>query len=316
MPRIAIILVLFLLTVSPSLARDVFVNNQTGDDLFDGQHKRPDTARNGPVRTIGRALRLVKKGDRILVANTGAPYYESIGLSTGSQSGFSLLPFEIVANGAVLDGTRAVPHDTWRAVEPNVFRFDTNKFGRQRLFLDNKPASFRDAPAGLSDNQTETSMSQAKLGEFLRSLRPLEWSSVGRFVYFRADSGRFPDQYHLRYAVLQTGVTLYHVEYVRITGLTVHGFRLDGINAHDTVRHTELVDVNARACGRSGVTVAGASRLTLRDCFLFDNAESQLRTEGFSVTRLENTEASPASAPAFSRQGGRLFVDGKLAPAQ
>src|SRR5262245_12222005 len=86
------------LGVVPGRARDLFVNNFAGDDAKNGN--RPDAAAGGgPVRTLDRALRLVRRGDRIVIANTGEPYREMISLCDVEQRGFPDLPLVIQGNG-------------------------------------------------------------------------------------------------------------------------------------------------------------------------------------------------------------------------
>ena len=112
-------------------------------------------------------------------------------------------------------------------------------------------------------------------------LQPLEWALLADRIAFRVEDGRLPEQYGLRHAGLQTGITLYNTEYIRIENLVIQGFQQDGINAHELVRNCELVRVECRANGRSGISVGGVSRVTLRRLqVLRQRAEPQLRVEG------------------------------------
>src|SRR5487761_688565 len=79
----------------------VYVDNIAGDDLLDGRAAVSD-AGSGPVRTIRKALRVVEAGDRIVLANTGEPYREMIGLSDRRHCGTAMSPFVIDGQGAVL----------------------------------------------------------------------------------------------------------------------------------------------------------------------------------------------------------------------
>ena len=89
---------------APVRARDVFVNNVAGNDAKPGVRADPQSG-DGPVRTLDRALRLVRHGDRIVLANTGEPYREMISLCDVGQRGYPDLPLVIQGNGATLDGT-------------------------------------------------------------------------------------------------------------------------------------------------------------------------------------------------------------------
>jgi len=105
-----------------SWARDIYVNNVTGDDRYDGN---APVAANlyGPYRTLTRALKASAKGDRVILANTGEAYRECIALQGGRQSGYPDAPFELIGNGAVLEGAERVSPDDWSFVAGNVFRF-------------------------------------------------------------------------------------------------------------------------------------------------------------------------------------------------
>ena len=103
-------------------ARDVFVNNQTGDDRRDGSSAVVIDGAGGPCRSIRRALQLAQHGDRIILAGTDEPYRESITLQAGRHSGVENRPFEIVGNGAVLDGSQPVPKSAWRHVGDEIYR--------------------------------------------------------------------------------------------------------------------------------------------------------------------------------------------------
>ena len=283
---------------APAPARDVFVNNVTGDDARLGHS--PDTGRQGmgPVRTISRALTLAGRGGRVVLAGTDQPYRESISLSGSGQSGYVGQPFTIVGGGAILDGSRAIPADAWQHQQGDVFRCQAPTMAHQQLFLDGQPAQRRQLDLA----------SEAGAG-----LEPLEWALSGGNLYFRAEAGRLPASYPLRYAGLQTGVTLYQVEHVEIVDLAVQGFSLDGINAHDGVVGGRLVGVNSRANGRSGVSVGGTSQLTLEGCPLYDNGRVQFRIEGLAKAWLVGSELDPTSAPAMEIHGGQLFIDGQRA---
>ena len=275
----------------------VYVDNIAGDDLLDGRAAVSD-AGSGPVRTIRKALRVVEAGDRIVLANTGEPYREMIGLFDRRHCGTATSPFVIDGQGAVLEGAEAVPPDAWENFRGAVFRFRPPRSSFQRLFLEGKPAVERKLDP---------------LARRLPELAPLEWYRHDAHVYFRVEEDKLPEAYALTYSARQTGITLYHVHDVLITNLVVQGFRLDGVNVNDGVRDCELIDVTSRGNGRSGVTVAGSSKVGLAHCTIGDNGAAQLRVEGQSSTVVEASELIANTAPAVVRRGGKLVIDGKSA---
>ena len=278
----------------PATAATIYVDNVLGDDLLDGiQPAR--TSGSGPVRTLRKALRICHAGDRIVLANSGEPYREMIGLSTADHCGSALSPFIIDGQGAVLEGADPVPGEAWENHQGAIFRFRPPQATYQHLYLNGKPAIERKLLPG------ETRLPQ---------LQALEWYRRGSDIYFRVEPEKLPRAYDLSYSERQTGITLYHVHDVVIVNLIVQGFRLDGINVNDGVRRCEILDVTSRGNGRSGVTVAGTSQVRFDGCLIGDNGEQQLLLEGYSSTIIENCEVIANTAPAVTNRGAKLSMRG------
>ena len=236
-------------------ARDVFVNNRTGDDRRDGSSAVVIDGAGGPVRSIRRALQMAAGGDRIVLAATAEPYRESVTLQAGRHSGTENRPFEIVGNGAVLDGTHAVPDEVWRHAGDDVYRFRPSRMAYHNLFLDGKPVA----------------RIKVKRGELLPKLEPFQWCLHDRHVYFRPEAGRIPQHYDLTHTTLPVGITLYETRHVVISDLTVQGFQLDGINAHDSVFHGTLVGLTCR--GKRSQRDRGQRGIPSEDHCLFDRRQ-------------------------------------------
>jgi hypothetical protein len=288
-----LVLLLLLLLAPTAGARDIFVDNVAGDDRRQGESAAINGRAGGPCRSIRRALELAHRGDRVVIADSGQPYHESITLQAGRHSGIPTKPFTIVGNGATLDGSAPVPSDAWAHVEGNVFRFRPRRASFQLLFLDGKPAQQR----------------KIDLRQGFPDLQPLEWCLLDRTVFFRVEKDRLPDQYDLSYTSLQVGITLYEVRHVLLTDLVVQGFQQDGVNAHDSVFDTTLAGLTCRGNGRSGISIGGASRVKVLACLVGDNGTAQVRTEGFSITEIVNSDLIAADhAPATVQDGGQLTI--------
>lgn len=296
MHRLALPLAVWLLCVAAGSARDLFVNNETGDDLADGLAERSGRQESGPVRSITRALGVAAAGDRIVLAGTETPYRESISLCTGRHSGLSGKPFTIAGNGAILDGTSSVPPRIWQHAWRDLFRFRPARLTYQQLYLGDRPAVRRPADPDAAD---------------WPELNPLEWMLADGQIYFRPEEGKLPDEYELRYAAHVTGITLDHVRNVRIANLVVQGFQLDGVNAHDGISGCLLQNLTCRGNGRSGISVGGSSRVRIDACLVGDNGVAQIRCEGHSITQVTESEVVANTAPAYEVRGGQLYVDGK-----
>lgn len=280
----------------PAAAKDLYVDNHAGDDRQDGTTPRSVTKGVGPCKTISRALLSADDGDRIVIANTGEPYRESITLQGGRHSRNPTQIFTIEGGGATIDGSIPVPEDGWEHVHKSVFRFEPKLKSHQELFRDGVPL--------------ERQPASAEKG--LPELKPLEWCLYERHVYFCCEADRLPETYLLRHAGMPVGITLYQVEGIIIKDLIVQGFQLDGISAANGVRDTRLVGVTARGNGRSGVNVAGSSKVILEACLLGNNRMEQLRMADWSTTEVLNTNIYANTAPAWRMlDKSRLLLNGE-----
>ena len=280
---------------SPTLGRELFVNNQAGDDRNNGRLPQ-STMGGGPVRSVGRALAIASPGDHIVIANTGEPYYEHVSLSTANHSGISAQPMIIQGNGAVLDGSLPVSPDAWEPTS-DLFRFRPPNGGFHQLFLGGKP---------LERIAVEPTAGQ------LPQLAPGQWCSHQGYIWFFPGPGKLPRDLDLRYAARPVGITLYHVHDVQIVDLIVQGYRIDGVSAHDGCRDIRLGGLILRGNGRSGLAVGGSSQVSADGCTMGDNRTAQVHLSGWSTLSMQLCELLEATAPKMIRTGGRLQIDGAI----
>ncbi len=275
-------------------ARDIFVNNQSGDDHATGRSMGYEVAELAPVRSIAKAVRLAQMGDRIVLANTGTPYHESVRLS-GLRLGAGILgPLTIEGNGAIMDGSAPVPPGAWQSLPNQTFRFQPPRLGWQQLYLHGRPLPRR--PIEIRPGKTP-------------ALEPLEWCFANGSIYFRVEDGKLPDDYEPACAELPVAISLYQVSGVTIQNLILQGYQLDGISAHDAAFDIQLIGVTCRGNARSGVSVAGSSRVLIDRCLLGDNGTAQLRTEGYSHTHVTDSQLLDNSADALVQAGGEVKID-------
>jgi hypothetical protein len=289
--RIPLTLFLVFATVTTVLGRDIYVDNLGGDDRNNGETLRAQGKANGPCKTITKALRLVKSSDRIIIiAHPGEPYRESIAVQGGFISGREGAPAEIIGNGAVLDGTTSLRDAEWDSEGKDLFSIRPRLMAHQQLFLADKPA-----PRVIVKDGTRPNM---KAGE---------WCLFEGKICFRCEPGRIPSSYDPSCCGLQTGITLYEVHDLVISNLNIRGFQLDGVNAHDTARRVDLVNVTSVDNGRSGFSVGGASRVRLDGCNAAGNGKAQVRTEGYSITQILGGKFDETTAPALTSDGGKVI---------
>lgn len=289
-------LILCLLLAAAAAARDIYVSNVAGDDHYTGLSSEGRDDGSGPVNTIGRALRLATAGDRIVLAKTGEPYRESIALVGSRNSGYPNAPFTIEGNGAILDGSAPILPAAWKHHAGSVFRFQPPQKGFQQLFLDGRPAQ-RVPVSHLSDSPPK--------------LEPLQWAMQGGCIYFCVEPTKLPSDYRLSYARLATGITLYHVDRVAISDLTVQGFQIDGLSAFNSARNVYLSGITCRGNGRSGATVGGAAVVEIDACLLGNNGQAQLLTLPQSEVFIQNSRLLGNTAAGWVDQGGKVYWGGE-----
>lgn len=294
--RCLILTMLMAVLIAPAAqAADFYVNNQIGEDFYDGRSPQLSGSGRGPLRTLGRALYLANGGDQIHLAKTEEPYRETVALFGTRHSGSPERPTVIYGNGAVLDGATAIAHNRWEACGFGVYRFVPTEAGPyQQLFLDGKPAA----------RVVADSSKLPKLDEH-------QWCYHQGAIYFKTQPPKTIRDYNLTYAALTTGITLYFVEHVAIVDLTVQGFRLDGIHAANSARDIYLAGVITRGNGRAGIVVGGASRVEIEASLSGSNGAMQLLTAPWSETFLRRCRLLDDSAPGWVDQGGRVWVDGQ-----
>ena len=290
--KVAIALAVFFVAHESSIlsARDIFVNNVAGNDLFRGDAPLPLHPGSGPFKTIERALADAHSTDRIVLAKTSEPYRECVTLQAGPHSGMPGRPFTIEGNGAVLDGSAPVPSESWSLYRGDLFYFRPQRVAHQQLFLDGLPLVRRGIARGGA----------------LPSLQEREWCLFDGGIVFRPEAGRHPSTYNLSYARHTVGLGLYEVRHVEVRDLVVQGYQLDGVNAHDSAFDVAFVNVQSLRNGRSGVSIGGASRAALTGCKLAENGVANLRTEGRSKTKLTDCELESGSPAPIDQTGGEI----------
>ncbi|HEX5105427.1 MAG TPA: right-handed parallel beta-helix repeat-containing protein [Pirellulaceae bacterium] len=287
---LALLLVLTAATAAP--ARDIYVDNLNGDDRRHGETPVSQGAAGGPCRSIAKALRVAKPGDRIIVANTGQPYRECVSIQGGRHSGSGDYPFEIIGNGATLDGRISLAENEWEFVAADTFRTRPPRMSYQQLFLGDVVAARRFEEGGR-----------------FPALEPLEWILLDGWIYFRVEPGKLPQSYDLSCCGHQVALTLYDVHDVIVRDLVVRGYQLDGVNCHDNVRRSDLINLTCIENGRSGISIGGASRVRIDTCTAAGNGAAQLRVEGYCIVQTIENTFDGTSAPAIVREGGTIIEE-------
>jgi len=272
--------------------RDIYVNQDLGDDRYQGHSPDSQGASDGPCRTIARALFLARAGDQVILAPTVEPYRESVTLQGPRHSGLVTRPFRIVGNGAVLDGRQTVRPAVWQPVGRDLYSFQPALQSLGMLYRDERPAYPRARPVVETTPDT--------LGEG-------EGCLFEGWYYFRAAPNRMPVEYTLSATLLPVGLTLCDVHNVEVLDLVVQGYRQDGVAVADGTRDAHLCGLTTRGNGRAGISVSGAARVEIDGCLSGNNGMAQIWLDGESTVRLQNNTLPTGSARAMVRMGGRLL---------
>ncbi|MFD1631178.1 right-handed parallel beta-helix repeat-containing protein [Pseudopedobacter beijingensis] len=114
----AILFVLTFLSFS-ALSKEgtLYVNNLIGNDKFNGlsQSVNGDT---GPLKSIQKALDLVKSSGRIEIINTGTPYLAGNKVKTG---GTYDAPLIIEGNGSEINGLGIINPKEWKLIDNRIY---------------------------------------------------------------------------------------------------------------------------------------------------------------------------------------------------
>ncbi len=274
---VLLVAALFFTNGTPALARIIFVNNRMGSDVFDGAREIGINEQTGPVRTIGRALKLAKKFDEIVVANTGVPYYESISLVGEQHSGSPDRPFRIVGNGAVLSGAAGIPPSAWEEVGTDLWRVTPYRKGHYQLIRRGKAVD--ELRPGPMERWKE-----------LPDLQEHQWCAWKGAIYYRSERLGEPAEQRFAFARKGCGITLYSVHDVVVTGFSIQHFRVDGVNANDLVINAWLANLISTQNGRSGLVVSGASTVHLISSRIEQNRDYSIWLREAAALSVEESE--------------------------
>ena len=269
--------VCLILSVEHSTAGTIYVDNRRGSDAFDGSDPVPIDVRSGPVKSIRRATLLAQPSDTIVLANTGVPYSESISLTGSRHSGIGEIPFRIVGNGSIVDGSRPVPAAAWKRIEKNLWKMTPWRKGHYQLLRGFEPVPEHRLKRG---------------ADSLDSIPPGSWSAWHGSITYRAKPLEQPEEIAFRVAYHSVGLTFYKVQNVEIRDITFRHFRLDGLNAHDLSKNVRLINVKSLANGRAGLAVGGSSHVAVDGGDLTGNLRHSVLITELGGVNLNETKMS------------------------
>jgi len=282
-----------------AFAVDLYVDNRIGDDINDGRSKDTIDDRSGPVRTIGRALKYVRGGETVHIANHGVPYFESLEMVGPRFSG----GFTLEGNGAIVSGARLVPYFAWTSLGNEIWRFTPHRKAFFQLIRDDR--ALPEAPCPIDAIR-------------LPEIPPGNWCAWRGSIYYRVRPGESLTKYDrpLAYAAEEVGLTLLDVNDATIHNLELRHFRLDGVNAHDRCKNVILDTVRLIENGRAGLAVGGTSLVGLKDSIVERNRFAQVLNTEMAQTEILASQFGPSAVPvgpggSIRIKGGHVLVDGQ-----
>jgi len=276
--QIGLLTLFLLLTAGLSSAKCgvIYVDNRAGNNAFNGIAPKTSNGKNGPVRTIQRALDYARPGDKIILANNNQPYEESITLTGKRFSGLGTEKFTILGNGATISGAIPVPQNGWRKLEGGLWKVTPFRKGFYNLYLDKKPVpEFQPA-------EGET----LELGK----IPPGKWAAYKGSIYYRQVKNQLPPTEAFSLAGKSVGLSLIDVVGVHISDVTFENFRLDGINVQDRCQNIILENVTSTGNGRCGLSVNGTAQIEVVDSKLTQNRVEDLLITEQGVAELKQTQ--------------------------
>lgn len=250
-------LVLLFVVAPMSAARDLYVNQITGDERNDGLAAVPGATGVGPVKTIHRAVRSAQPGDTVHLAALDEPYHESPVFHDRICPADK--PITLDGHGATITGAERMDLATWEQVAPGRFRkiglmrMDSAILGRWFFRIDGRMQHMGRTSKGPS----------AKLKQPVE-LQPGEWTFVEAedAFYLQLDPAKKPSDYVVEAPVRSAGVQISgRNENIVIRNLNTQHVYNDGFNIHGYCRGVLLENVSAVECGDDGISAHDDCRI-------------------------------------------------------
>ncbi|OGV69389.1 MAG: hypothetical protein A2283_22285 [Lentisphaerae bacterium RIFOXYA12_FULL_48_11] len=257
-------------TAEPDSGRVLYVNNITGNDIFDGLKPAPaNDGKTGPFATIGKAFASVCTSDRIEISNTGKPYKG--GNTLVAAGGTAEKPLVINGNGALISGLDLIPREKWATARNGIVATDfwpmsnmlksyepiQHWIGSPQIWwLDGKPA-----PNCTSEEQLNSTS-----GGFY-------WNKPVRQLWVHLPEGKTLDDVVIQVPVHSTAICI-NTDFVTVKSLRSMFSWNDGFDTHGRGKNIVFQHCIATDnCGQ-GFSVHDTNIALYEDCLAERNASS------------------------------------------
>lgn len=238
-----------------AIARDIYVNHETGNDLWPGTIAQP-------YKTIDKASKSSVAGDTIHLVRTASPYTETVPFY--NKSGAPGNPITLDGHGATMTGSIPITPSQWTEISPGLYRCATlyqqtdhgahlddgsvnAVLGRYFLIFDGKMNHMGRTMKGPSEPFKDPS-----------SLQEGEWTFVKAEIafYIKIDPSKTLAEYNIEAPLRSSGVAIYGDlnEHIVIRNLELRHVYGDGFNLHGDAHDIFLQNVRAIECGDDGIS--------------------------------------------------------------
>lgn len=282
-------------------ATDLYVNNVFGDDRANGQSPVFIESSIGPVRTMGRALRLAGPGVVIRLAKTGVEYAEESAVC--NVQGADGLPITVEGQGAVFSGLAKPSDRLW-------------EYAGQGHYLLKEPYRQRVAVVADGDVQRVRSffgISRPNLDDHAFAL----WK--GELLVRFADK-KTPAEHKVRVSQLDVALMLHEIEHLVFRDITFQGFAVDGVQIRGNAKGVQFERCTFQDNGRLGAFVTNAASVSFADCRFARNGVASVKAVHVSQVTFQGAPPEGILLDASSRKVEKELAvaptPSKLAPAE
>jgi hypothetical protein len=274
-------MMVFILLASEILtARDIYVNNLTGNDSNTGNSE------TAALLTIARAQTLFNAGDTIHLCNTGSVYREVFGFSKliGKADGY----VTVDGHGATVSGSDKIVDADWQMAGPGLYKNDTIydkfKFNKEiiwRFFFvfDGKM------------NRMGTCMKGKSIPlKAPKDLLEKEWTFVTaeKAFYIKIDPAKKLADYNIEIPVRSNGVSIHNsTDYLTVRNLTATHVYNDGYGLSGDGKNILLENIQSIDCGDDGISAHANSGARIKGFYSSGNGTGICDT-GNSQTHYED----------------------------
>ena len=257
-------------------AADVFVNNQTGSDANDG------LAADRAAATFDKAMKVAKPGDRLIIANTGTPYFESLFLK--GDLGKDGQNFVVEGNGAVVSGLGKL----------DMAKFEL-KDGQYYYELGKKAANLN-PKIYINDQQFPEAKDK-------KNVQPGEFAWTGSSFVFVPAAGKSLQDYELNASLRDSGVVYMSAKNVTVRNLISEHNQNDGFNFHGSCYNLVAENIVGRNNGDDGFSIHEDGEVAVYNAEFYGNCYG-IEDINASVTSYHNVKI-------YNNQTGIHFSGGQ-----